>query len=358
MPPAQSTSATDSNVAHTLLVATASRATMTTMPPRRVAILDTDVVVDDLIAYAADPVRGSLLTKPLGSTRWVASSHVYREMYKSDALGNRHKFDKIAGQLAGTPCAISAEELRHVFETCYLPMIMFVDVTGVMTEHPMAVAVEHADVKDKPTGQLAALMEAAGFLVLSRDHSLRNPGLAPADIQPVIVDAKSVGDAELMVSTTVVVGGVTVQVMSATASGVARRLASPNAVGWGLIAAVALWVGAKPARRAKLRRGAQVVATMLSEMIVAGEVGRERLAAVFVEPVPTVPLECRVAKVLVFAQQPLLVREVRELLEREGHPLPAAADSAVRELLRSMPCFVEAPRHRWGLGCTYDPQIS
>jgi hypothetical protein len=132
------------------------------VPLVRVGIIDSDVLIDDLIAHAEDPAGGSLFTRRTGSIRWLASAHVLTEMYRADALGNRHKFDKIAGQSIGTPWNISADKLRQEFETNYLPAISFVDVEGVMTRHEVALAVEKLDPKDKPTGQLAALLGPQG----------------------------------------------------------------------------------------------------------------------------------------------------------------------------------------------------
>ena len=322
------------------------------VPLSRVGIIDTDALLDDLVAHATEPVRGSLFTRRTGSTRWIASAHVFYEIYQSDKLGNRDKFDKIAHQSVGKPWQTSAAELRDAFETLYLSAISFVDVEGVMDTHPFAVSVANRDPKDKPTGQLAALMEATGFLVFSRDHSLKEPGLAPSDIVPVLKSEKTLRDAEEIVPTAVAVGQVTVLLLKATASSAATRLRTPTIAGWGLLATIALVAMSNSKRRSTARSGVAAVASVLAETMTIGESARLNLAAVFVDPASVVPLECHIAGVLALAARPLLVREIRELLNRTAELEPRPSDRQIREALRALPCFTEPFRHRWQLGET------
>ena len=64
-------------------------------------------------------------------------------------------------------------------------------------------------------------------------------------------------------------------------------------------------------------------------------------------------LECRIAEVLAIAPQgeALLAREIQMQLGALVGDSRGLAD--IRSLLRSKPCFVEGPRHRWRLGRGY-----
>jgi hypothetical protein len=103
---------------------------------QRIGVVDTDVLIDDLEALARGDFDQAVLAQPSGTTRWLASTHVFEEMYRPDKLGNSNKFEKLARQSVGEVWAASSGELRLLFETRLLPNIRFVDVTGVRTRSP------------------------------------------------------------------------------------------------------------------------------------------------------------------------------------------------------------------------------
>lgn len=320
------------------------------MPIRRVGIIDSDSLIDDLIAHVRQPALGSLFSQPLGSIHWIASSHVYSEMYRPDALGNRHKFDKVAGQSVGEAWQTTADNLRRRFEDSYLPAIRFVDMHDVFADHPMALAVAARDVKDKPTGQLAVLMEVTDFLVFSRDRSLKDPGLAPLEIGPVIASAKALGLADAVLPSTVVVGNLTVMLLGGTVDSASKHLRVPKPVGLALIAVLIGWVLVKQDRRAMIGRGFGVAMSAFTQLLALGEAARLELEAAFIEAYESPAIESHIARSLALARGPLLVREIREEFIRVGQPDPTPSAKTILSRLGELPCFVKVGAHRWQLG--------
>lgn len=147
----------------------------------RVAILDTDYILNQL----KDRVRFGIGCRtsagpPVGQARSFASSHVLQELYKADALGNRDKWDKLAKQSQSEGWPRRPDTFREIFESEYLEDITFVNVSGMFEDDPIAQKVRLRGASDTPTAQLAVLLARARPIVHSHDHSLWEPGLAPA----------------------------------------------------------------------------------------------------------------------------------------------------------------------------------
>ncbi len=111
----------------------------------QLGILDTNTIFNDLIYQLRHERGDGLMVRSAreGALRLLASSHVYKEVYRRVPTQERRGF--------------SAEQILALFEHSYLPQIRFVDVGG-MSPDPRVLAVGDADPDDLPTAQLALLI--------------------------------------------------------------------------------------------------------------------------------------------------------------------------------------------------------
>jgi hypothetical protein len=318
-------------------------------PPERVGVVDTDVVVDELEAIVTNP--NSTVLFAARHIRWFAASHVLREMYQPDRLGNRHKFDKLSSQLAAKGHAMNPDDIQGVFETRILPLIRFVDVDQVMNQHPFTAAVDAIDSKDAPTGQLAALLSGVGVLVMSRDHSLRKPGLARSNAAELKQYAIAATQGHETLAGVVLVGELSVRIVNAGAAKAARRLGTSPALVWVLLAAAGAYAVSGSDRRTKLRAGAGVVANALAELVVAGEQAKTELAALWIDSEDD-SIEVQIANALALAPTPISVDELWQSIPSSCREL-AVTKGELRNVMRKANCFVSVPNGRWQLGAVH-----
>lgn len=319
------------------------------IPISRVGVLDTDALMNDLARHVASGGRLPPLALPQGlGTAWLAARHIFDEFYSRDDYGHEDKFVKLAKQASANGSAIEAHRFRAAFESMYLPRIRFVDVGSVLLDLNLPRSVTHD--KDVPTAQLAALVSLAGCVVYSHDKHLRRPGIAPNDLAPVVAASHlaSLGDAAT--AGTSALGLASAFLLNEGVAFAARTLRVPKLVAWSALAVLIAWTMSDEQRRQDASRVLIPSGRAIAASWIAGEEGRRALDAVAVSLTDEVPIECRVAKILVQSASPVLVREVRRELQLREEVWPVPTDQRLRALPRSLPCFVEVERHRWQLG--------
>jgi hypothetical protein len=323
----------------------------------RIGVIDTDALMNDLKARVRGLVFDSVFTSRLGGRPgpWYASTHVLTEMYQEDPLFFPDKFHKLCAQSIEQGWPTGAATFRQVFEADYLRSIRFVDVTGVLMDSHMALAVETFDAKDKPTGQLAALLALTECVVYSHDRDLRRPKIAPPDLSPVLAAVKALHLAGVVPQSIEFKGTVTALSMNAAVEAAARHLGLPKLAGWSLIAVLTALLLADPSRRAKVGKGLGVAVGAVSEILLAGEAAKAELASAAIEAFESPPLECHVAAVLAARSGPMTVPAIRRTMIEQRRPNPTPSAPTIREIVRAMPCFVEVTQHHWQLGSTMVP---
>ncbi|MBI4932912.1 MAG: hypothetical protein HY828_03475 [Actinobacteria bacterium] len=330
---------------------------VTTSQGRRIGVIDTDALMNDLKARVRGSALDSVFTSRLGGrpAPWYASTHVLIEMYQEDPLFFPDKFHKLCAQSMEQGWPTHAATFRQVFEAEYLRSIRFVDVTGVLMDSHMALAVATFDAKDKPTGQLAALLALTECVVYSHDRDLRRPRIAPPDLSPVLAAVKALELAGAVPQSIEFTGTLTALSMNAAVEAAARHLGLPKLAGWSLIAVLTAWVVADPARRAKVGKGLGVAVAAVSEVLLAGEAAKAELASAAIDAFESPPLECHIAAVLATCSGPMTVPAIRRTMLEQRRPNPPPSETKIRETVRAMPCFVEVTRHHWQLGATMLP---
>ena len=165
----------------------------------RVAILDTNYILNKVQERVRLGAAGWLVRLPGLKTHCFASLHVLRELYAPDNYGHRHKWDKLAEQSAGQGWATPAETFQRVFEQDFLGQIRFVDVGRMFENEPLPYAVRtrgHGQgAPDAPTAQLAVLLSRTRPIVYAHDEDLYKPGVAPRPKTLAAVEAGH-GDVE------------------------------------------------------------------------------------------------------------------------------------------------------------------
>jgi hypothetical protein len=150
---------------------------------RRVAILDTNYILNKVKERVRLGTAGWLVRLPGLKTHCFASRHVLDELYRADQHGHRHKWDKLAEQSVKEGWTTPADTFRQAFEEEYLGQIRFVEVGGMFEDEPHPVAVRtrgHGQgIPDSPTAQLAVLLSRTRPIVYAHDDDLYKPGVAP-----------------------------------------------------------------------------------------------------------------------------------------------------------------------------------
>lgn len=313
--------------------------------PHRLAVIDTDVLIDELELAAEGGLTHVEMMAGSGGTRLLASWHVLVEMYQSDNLGNPDKFHKLAGQLSARRASAHPDELRAIFERRLLPWIWFVTAPETLSDPRI---VEVGDLKDRPTAELAALVAPCGR-VLSRDGELKGSGAAVSDAKAALRATVEAGIPHAVVGGALVGGAVAVSGLATLGDAVAARSGLSRCWLWSLAAAVCAGCMLIPRGRAWLSSRGQSV---LSILIDAAEraAAADALLEVF-EATPEIEgrLDCAAARILASSERPMMSAELHEALGRADHPWSL---TEVRRLLREHPSFRQVGRGdpRWELG--------
>jgi hypothetical protein len=334
---------------------------LTPLNYRAAVIYDTDFLLNSVTASVLHD-REPTWTLPSG----YASQHVFDELYRPDAYGHRHKWDKLSEQAAEAGRTIPSTQFQEMFETEYLPRIRFVEMGDQFADQPIALRVRDTHggrgKSDVPTAQLAVLLSRVGVVVFSHDKHLRGPGLAPsashlvaaADAEHNVVDGEH-AQAGLAGATVLSVWGVDRGLRAVGAAvGANPWLVRGVALG-GLIAL--FW---DPARREAFGRSARPLVDGLADLYANVSAN----LAVVREHVVNVPasesIEARVAEAFVrgSARGPMLAGELHAILVSDGDvddPPPSVGD--LRTVLGRSPSFVEGPRWRFSLGHCYEQTV-
>lgn len=325
----------------------------------RVAILDSDYILNQVAQMVDDPVHAlSLIGPPFLRGRAFASAHVLRELYQSDSLGFANKWEKLAHQAADRGRSTKPREYRLMFEQSFLPGITFVDVGGMFVDAEASRAVHAIDPHDAPTGQLAVLLSRTRPIIYAHDKSLWRPGLAPApaNFQAVLTAGFQADNSEsLMHGFTYIAGGV-VWAVDGAARGVAGVLRIPRWAPWVVLIGAFTWYLLGNERRDRVVDALRPVGQMLERQAEISTNALATLADAVVQVEPPDRLECRIAEVLakLSVDEALTAAEIQKRMTRGfGPPIELPSAGNIRAFMRQLPCFVEGPTSRFRLGQTY-----
>jgi hypothetical protein len=328
--------------------------------PNRVAILDTDYLLDQIACMVNTPHSAQCsFLPPFSHARAFASAHVLRELYQPDKLGNRNKWEKLAVQAAKQGKTTQALHYESCFEQFFLPKITFVDVRGICEDAEPTRAVYEIDPHDAPTGQLIGLLSRTRPMVYSRDKSFRRPKLAPAfeSREAVLTAEFHLGSLEFFVSGSIYVAEGTLRTAEAIMCKAVEMLRVPPWVLYFFLAGGAFWY----LRDRKRRDGVLDTFRSLGQLMQClGETATKELltlASGTAQVEPGNQLECYIAEVLaqLDPHEALTAAEIQDHIASWFHPqceLPSPAE--IRTLMRELPCFVEGPAGRFHLGQTYE----
>lgn len=305
----------------------------------------------------AGPVVGSLVSGSVARGRLIASRHVYDEMYKSDNLGNRNKFEKLARQAADRGLQRSPNDYRTVFEDEYLPRIRFVEIDDLYQDDPRAQKVAAIDVKDAPTGQVVALLDGVASIVYSHDKSLTKAGLAPVDLGLVLA---AWNELDLANATLAGVGHVAIGVSIGLDHGtkaLAGVLKVPQWVVVAIAGGLVVWALSDPVRRKKALRVAGPIGDHLLEVAQRGTTAEAELTRAAVSIAPDLDLVQSLAELLIGSPDGHGLSDIEilgQLCQRsDTAEQPVAED--VRQVLDARSCFVKDGQGCWHLGETLAP---
>jgi hypothetical protein len=318
---------------------------------RRFVILDTSHLVDDLKEYVksgATPARPSLIAHSFGGTLYFAPDHVLEEMYRDDGFGNRDKFHKLAAQSVLAGWDTPPDRFREVFETRFLPAIRFVAVDGMYEDHALALSIPHD--ADVPTGQLAVLLSPLRPALYATDRHLKKPGLAPRELQPVIVASATI---EMTDGTSFAAGVVTVGVgagLNEAVKSLADLLSIPPWVIWTACGGVLGWYLLDAERRDRLKEATAPAWKMIAEHLEDAAKARSVVETVGVEAPDELDDVQQVASLLARRSTAQTIDD----LAARWPPERALCD--IEQVLCENPCFVEAD-DGWQLGQTLVPEL-
>jgi hypothetical protein len=325
----------------------------------RVAILDSDYILNQVAQLVDDPVQAlSLIGPPFRRGRTFASAHVLTELYQSDKLGFANKWEKLAHQAAERGRLTKPVAYRQMFEETFLPGITFVDVGGMFVDAEAARAVHAIDPHDAPTGQLAVLLSRTRPIVYAHDKSLWRPGLAPApaNFQAVLTAGFRVDNSENLTQGFSYVAGGVVWAVDGAARGVSVMLKVPRWVPWLALIGGVTWYLLGQERRDRVVVALRPVGRMLEREAEISTHALGTLADAVAQVEAANQLECRIAEVLAELpdEEALTAAELQDSMTSGGPPIELPSASDMRTFMRQLPCFVEGPTSRFRLGHTYD----
>ena len=306
--------------------------------PRFLGLPDANAVLSSVDNDCRNGRRSRLLRMAEGGAAALyAPGQVYWEIYR--------RLPRLAG-FSRVPLA----DLRGHFEEEYLPVMRFVRVSaGDVADWPVLAITDPDDV---PMGQLAKLI--APCVVFSEDKSLRRPGLAPPDWRLAAGFAADLADG----SSDRLATGVVAVAPGWAAVELIKFLGRRTGISPWLLGAVivggAIVVLRKPERRQAAGKYGMAMLHVLAEMLEEARVQEGRGLAGLREvilPAPGGPtLRQRVAIVLARQEEPLLAREVQDLIEARfpGQPVPTL--TKIRTALSEGTEFVQPARYRWQFG--------
>jgi hypothetical protein len=305
---------------------------------RFIALTDANTILSSVDNDCRNGWRSRLLRMSDRDTAGLyAPDHVYEEVYR--------RLPRIA-QSSPVPL----ETLRAHFEAEYLPVLRFVEVSTIDVDDAQVLAITDPD--DVPTGRLAKLV--APCIVFSEDKHLRKPGFAPKDWRGAAKHAVDISDGannQLMTANVAILparGGIELAKFIGRRTGV-----SPWLVG-GLLIGGGVMLLKKNERREVASKiffaVLESIGKMLDEAVALEESGLQGLREVIL-PAPVAPtLRQMVAITLARESEPLLAKEIQELIEWNFPDGVAPTVNEVRAVLQDGSEFYQPERYRWQFG--------
>lgn len=302
-----------------------------------VTVLDADAILSSVDYQCRNGFRPRL-PRLAGSrsSAVFAEDHVYGEVYRG-----LRKFSALTG--------IPEETMRGCWEDDYLPDIRWVETDGNgLTDARVA---EVTDATDRPTAVLASLI--APCLVLAEDKSLRRPGYAPDRWRDAAGHGTNlIAGIELQTGGTLLIGGPPAGIIVGGVK-LGEKVGIPW---WGsvlIMAGIVYLILRSPDRRRTISDNVlpalEVGMTLMEEAYAQERNATQSLKKVIFQPALPATSKQQVATVLARTREPLLAKEVQELIEvHYEDEVPTVTE--VRAILTSGSEFAQPERYRWQLG--------
>lgn len=252
------------------------------------------------------------------------------------------------------------EQMRRILVEEYRPVITWVEVDPTEHTDPRVRAVGERDPDDLATAVLAELV--APCVVWSDDGDLIDPGVADGEWRSTSALAMLVVEGRSRQESVALFVSFPMFAVGAASRRVAQRAPAIGYFALGAAAGVVLVLLASPDLRAAVRARlgkvmGPIAYALLDEFIDAVVVeaeGKSGIAPRAFSAGGLLSPRAQVARVLARSDEPLLAREIRDVLlafdERSAPPLVV-----VREVLSSSPEFRRHGRYRWAFGAGEAP---
>jgi hypothetical protein len=304
-------------------------------------VVDANALASDAYYAAAHGGHSALLlTAGLGTIRLFTPAHIFGKVY---AQLENPEYE---------PWTTLRKEATRIWETEYLRLLRFVDVSNVQIDDPRVLATAMKDEEDEPVAKLAALLGPC--ILLSHDKHLRGLGAAGTDWRPIALASRDA----MMPAQAMVIGAIPATVVwSGIDSGVALMRARPSwrwpvALGGAAIAGGLAWRLSKVNNwRERFEALGNLIADAAEKM--QPFLDRYREAKAILRAGTVVPASSsdplnRVAWTLA-TSRPLLMSEVsRVLVARNDTVQLSPRDTGL--VLRGTSCFKQNANHRWQVG--------
>lgn len=205
---------------------------------------------------------------------------------------------------------------------------------------------------DVPTARLASLV--APCLVVSGDKHLRRPGFAPDEWRPAVGHGAAVVEASGQQEGVAVALGLPMVAVVSRGIKLGQAARPPGWASLALMAGGGDLIFRSPERRTTIGEKIWPFVEAMFEMMAQAEARQQAGArghkeAMFDPATPRTDKQ-QVATVLARARQPLLAKEVQELIERhfDADDVPTIVE--VRDTLTALAEFTQPERYRWQLG--------
>jgi hypothetical protein len=304
-------------------------------------VVDANALASDAYYAAAHHGHSSLLlTASLGTIRLYTPMHIFGKVY---AQLDHPDYE---------PWTELRQEATRIWETQYLRLLRFVDVSDIEIDDPRVLATAMKDEEDEPVAKLAALLGPC--VLLSQDKHLRGLGAGGTDWRPIAVASR---DAMMPTQAIVVAVIPASMVWSGVDSGVRLLRAQPAWRASVALGGVAL-VGGLAWRLSKVNTWRDRFEALGNFIAAAADkieplVDRYREAKAMLRAGTVVPATAsdplnRVAWTLA-TSRPLLISEVSHVLAARYDAVQLSPRN-VGQVLRGSSCFRQNVGGRWQVG--------
>lgn len=310
--------------------------------PTAFASIDTSLILDQAAARLGANVQ-VVQTMGMGSIRHFAPMRVANELALNYATAARRYH-------------IAPERMYALLNQDIMPRIRFVDLPPIPAETDWRLKAV-SDRENDPNGAdpdvayLGLLLSPA--LVLSRDRDHRLTGFAPRtleDLNRVLAAGLSVEISDGAFVTTGFVANLGATGASTAVKAIAVRLQIPIwivlIIALGLVGFGTYWALSTPERREKFGRMLEPAAEGVMKLMEQRAAGKDLLERSSVLA-STPSFENRLFRALAGVREPVLVRELLEVLAETGS---VPGEPWLRQYMTAHPSFVRRRAHRWQLG--------